>query len=195
MKAKLKIPASGFLAAWVFFTSCAGFAGVMDATLRAAGRQERLSAVGGQTLELRGRGIFRYLRMKLSAASFYTLPNARTTEEVLSPVPKRLSIRYMRKIPRDAIVQAAEKNLKNNPEVDYAKIRSRVEKLHALYREVDRGDEYELVYFKGKTFLYLNRQLQTVIEGDDFAKAYFSIWLSKYSINQRLRKELLGGKT
>ncbi len=193
LKLKLKIATAGFLAAGTLLLSGTGFSGVMDTTLRAGGRQESISALGEQTLELRGRGIFRYLRMKLSAASFYTLPSARTTEEVLGPVPKRLNIRYFRKIPKDAITQSAEKNLKNNPEVNYAKIEQRVKELHACYQVVDRGDEYELVYFQGKTSLYFNRQLKIVIDGDDFAKAYFGIWLSKYSINQKLRKELLGG--
>jgi len=37
------------------------------------------------------------------------------------------------------MVEAAEKNLKNNPEVDYPGIRDRVEKLHAHYVDLKRA--------------------------------------------------------
>ena len=162
-----------------------------DTVLRAA-PQESISSLSDQTLVLRGRGTFRYLGVKLYTASFYVSPAVRTWKEMLGDVPKRIVIDYLHDIPRDAMVQAAEKNLKNNPEIDHAKIKKRLQNLHSRYAAVNKGDEHSLVYFHGKTLLYLNQKLQAEVDGEDFASAYFSIWLSKYSISQRLRNALLG---
>ena len=49
-------------------------------------------------------------------------------------------------------------------------------------REMPRDEA--VAFFKGRPIVE--------IEGQDFARAYFGIWLSKYSINQKLRKSLLG---
>ena len=56
----------------------------------------------------------------------------------------------------------------------------------------ETGFVCRLVYSKGKTFLYYKGNLRAQIDGADFASAYFGIWLSEYSISQKLRKDLLG---
>ncbi len=164
------------------------WAGVLDASLRSSGRDNQIAALKQETLVLRGKGIFRYMGVRLYEAFLYVGAGV----EPLSETPRKLVIRYDRVIPKDAIIQAAEKNLKNNPEVHFLEIKDRVDRLHRAYVSVKKGDEYSLVYRSGKTVLFYNQKPLVEVQGADFAKAYFSIWLSKYSINQKLRKELIG---
>lgn len=155
---------------------------------------ERIGPIGAETLRLRGMGLFRYMGVKLYMAFFYTKPDVAEPDMSLGRHPMRLVFRYMHDIPRDALVKAAETNLQRNAEVDYPKIRERVERLHERYTDLKKGDECALVYANGKTIALFKNKPIIEIEGEDFARAYFGIWLSKYSINQKLRKNLLGEK-
>ena len=110
---------------FLFLAGGIAAAAMIPTTLSADGGV-RLSAPGEQTLVLRGRGLFRYMGVKLYTATLYTAAAIHTSEAALADTPKRLSIRYLRRIPKDAIVQAAEKNLKNYPEVNYAALQSRI---------------------------------------------------------------------
>lgn len=182
------LPAVALAAAVLLFSSGASAA---EPALSAAGLPH-LSEDRGATLKLRGTGVFRYLGVKLYAAFFYVAPDVIAPGETLGEKPMRLMLRYLHDIPKDAIVKAAETNLRNNPEVNYEAIRERVERLHARYSDLKKGDECALVYADGKTVAFFKERPIVEIEGQDFARAYFGIWLSKYSINQKLRKSLLG---
>ncbi len=171
---------------------------MMDFPVRAqeqvirAAPAEHIENQSPNTLKFAGQGTFRYLGFKLYTARLYLDPHVRDSRQALIDTPKHLTIRYLRDIPRKALVEAAEKNIRNNPSADYEALRDRVHRLHERYTDLKAGDVYHLSYSKGKTSLYYNGNLQVQIEGADFASAYFGIWLSEYSISQKLRKDLLG---
>jgi hypothetical protein len=153
---------------------------------------EQIKSQASDTLEFLGEGTFRYLGLKLYIARFYLDPQVRDSRQDLMDSPKRLVIRYFRGIPKKALIEAAEKNIQNNPSVDFASLRERIDRLHEGYTDLRPGDVYELTYFDGTTSLFYNGNLRAKIEGADFASAYFGIWLSEYSISQKLRMALLG---
>jgi hypothetical protein len=69
---------------------------------------------------------------------------------------------------------------------------SRLEQLHALYEDVEPGDRYALGYVPGRgTELSRNGAVLGTIEGADFARAYFSIWLGEAPIDDSLREQLM----
>ena len=152
--------------------------------------------ISGQNAPLRGNALFRYLGFRLYTVALYTVaPTAWKAELALGEVPKRLIIRYSRLIKKEQIIAAAEKNLKSNPKVSWERISPRVQQLNKYYENVKKGDEYTLTYIPGKgTSLELNGSQKTTIPGEDFARAYFGIWLSESSINERLRLQLLGSQ-
>lgn len=150
-------------------------------------------AAGPERLPLRGVSTYRYYGMKLFTAALYAPSAAQGTGGVLADVPKRLVIRYHRKIGKQHLVKAAEHNLKGLPETRLAALRERLERLNSSYQDVDRDDEYALVYVPGKgTTLERNGREVVTVEGQDLAQDYFGIWLSARSINDRLTHELLG---
>ncbi|MCG3177140.1 MAG: hypothetical protein MOGMAGMI_02107 [Candidatus Omnitrophica bacterium] len=144
-------------------------------------------------LPLRGVSTYRYYGMKLFTAALYAPMDASGAQGVLSDVPKRLVLRYHRKIGRQHLIKAAEHNLRGLPEQRLAAIRERLDRLNACYQDVDKGDEYALVYAPERgTTLERNGSPVITVPGQDFAREYFGIWLSARSISSDLTHDLLG---
>jgi hypothetical protein len=71
-------------------------------------------------------------------------------------------------------------------------LRDRLDRIDRAYQDVRPGDRYALTYVPGRgTELSYNGKPLTVIEGADFAAAYFSIWLGEKPIDDGLKNELL----
>ena len=148
---------------------------------------------GSYQLSLNGVGLARFLRtVKVYVGALY-LAAGTTADHVLDDVPKRLELSYFRSIEANAIVRAAEKNLADNvPPATIASLRPRIDSMHRLYEDVKPGDRYALTYLPGVgTELALNGRRKGIVEGADFAAAYFSIWLGPDPINHALKEGLL----
>ena len=152
--------------------------------------------IGGTPVPLRNAALLRYLKfIKAYVAALY-LPEGVTAEDVLSDVPKRLEINYLVSIKGPDFGKGAEPTLRlNQTPAELAKLRSRIDRINGIYRDVKPGDRYSLTYLPGRgTELALNGTPLTVIEGADFAAAYFGIWLGRESIDDRLKRDLLKGR-
>ncbi len=144
-------------------------------------------------IPLRGATLCRYWGFKVYTAAFYTDPSARTLEEILGPAPKRLVLYYNRSIDREDIVESAEHALRRNPDVDLAALRERLNRIYGWFEDVRKGDRFWLDYTPGEgSALYFNGRLKGLIEGEDFARAFYGIWLSDYSLDEDYRDRLLG---
>ena len=113
---------------------------------------------------------------------------------VLGRVPKRLEFRYSRKLRADQITEAAEEFLERNLSPDLiARLRPSIEALNRLYIDVGEGDRYALTYLPGEgTSLDLNGRRLGTVDGDEFAAAYYSIWLGDKPISSDFKAALLG---
>ena len=153
-------------------------------------------SIGGTQVPLRNAALLRYLKfIKAYVAGLY-LPDGIRSEAVLSDVPKRLEINYLVSIKGPDFGKGAEPTLQiNQTPAELAKLRSRIDRINSIYRDVKPGDRYALTYLPGRgTELALNGTPLTVIEGADFAAAYFGIWLGQNSIDDRLKRDLLKGR-
>jgi hypothetical protein len=113
--------------------------------------------------------------------------------QVLKDVPKRLEIAYLYKIPARLMAETANANLAGRLSTNqFAVLQPRINQLHAAYRDVVPGDRYALTYLPEKgTVLSLNGKEQCRIPGNDFAEAYFGVWLDEKAAAPSLRKKLL----
>ena len=151
---------------------------------------------GPLTLPLHNAALLRYLKfIKAYVAALY-LPEGVKPDKVLSDVPKRLELHYLVSIKGPDFGKGAEPTLRlNQTPAELANLRDRIDRINAIYRDVKPGDRYALTYLPGRgTELTLNGTPLTVIEGADFAAAYFGIWLGRNSINDDLKRELLKGR-
>lgn len=174
----------------IFFLLCTPV--VPAAELEGVSFAESFQA-GSTRMRLHGIGLARFLRtIKVYVAALY-VGGETTVEHVLDDVPKRLELSYFRSLEGSDIARAAEKNLADNvPSAMIAALRPRIDRMHRAYENVKPSDRYALTYLPGVgTELTLNGQRKTVIEGADFAAAYFSIWLGPDPINQMLKEGLL----
>jgi hypothetical protein len=150
-------------------------------------------AAGSDRLELRGAALLKYLFFDVYVAALY-LPEGVEAALALDDVPKRLEISYLMSIDGPDFGPAAEKILRRSfsPE-QLAPLRQRLEWLASKYRDIRPGDRYALTYLPGVgTELSLNGERIAVVEGSDFAQAYFAIWLGEKPIDRGFRERLLG---
>jgi hypothetical protein len=102
-------------------------------------------------------------------------------------------LHYHRTITRDQIVAATEKALSRIPAAEVDRVRGSFDHINALYEDVREGDRYELVFEPGEgTTLVFNGEEVDTIEGTEFARALFGIWLSDNALSEPLRDRLLG---
>jgi hypothetical protein len=153
---------------------------------------EDTHVAGQTTLVLHGAGVLRRFVWKGYVAALY-LEDGATPETVLSDTPKRLELEYFRSIKGPDFGEAADKVLaKNFPEEVIAPLRKRLDRINRFYRDVKPGDRYALTYLPRRgTELSYNGTPLVLIEGADFASAYFAIWLGRNPIDEPLKKQLL----
>lgn len=153
-------------------------------------------SIGNRQIPLRGAALLRWLSIfKVYVAALY-LPEMEVPQNVpAEDIPKRLEISYLVSIDGPDSGKGAEAILERNLSADdLARLRTRIGKLNAVYRDVKPGDRYALSYLpgKGKELSYNGRPLIT-IEGDDFAAAYFAIWLGSDPNDRDMRDQLVKG--
>ena len=67
-----------------------------------------------------------------------------------------------------------------------------IETLHQSYQDVKPGDRYALTYIPGEgTELAKNGVRLALVPGEEFAEAYFRIWLGESPLDRDLRDQLL----
>ncbi len=154
---------------------------------------ENARVVAGSPLPLKGVANLEFLKFDMYTGALYAPESVKTYQDVLGDVPKALVLHYHRNIKVEWMNTAAEKIIKKNTAVDYAKIEERVKQIGKAYQRVGKDDRYALVYEPGKgTSLYLNDQFIVQIPGEDFQRAYFGIWLSEHPAKTGFRDKLLG---
>ena len=116
-----------------------------------------------------------------------------TDEDLLSP-PLRLEFRYFREVPGDAFAKAADNFLQRNlDDAAYQALEARLAEFNSHYQDIDDGDSYTLTSRPDGTLqLALNNRQLTLQQGDDFARAYMTIWFGEQPYSRQLKRNLLG---
>lgn len=153
---------------------------------------ESTKEISGSPLPIHGVELLEYIKLDLYTAALYAPADMASSDTVLKNVPKSLVLHYHRAIKKEWMTQASRDRIKKNPVNDSAKLEDRLKQLDAAYQKVTKGDRYELRYEPDVgTSLILNGKLQATIQGEDFQKAFFGIWLSDVPLNKKLRDKLL----
>jgi hypothetical protein len=149
------------------------------------------TAVAGHTIPLRNAALLEFLGLDVYSAAVYVPDGAVAVDDVLDSQPKTLEIYYHRALGAEQINRATERALARNPTVDAVALAAQLEQLYAAARDVADGDRYRAHHVGGVVTLELNGEVTAVIEGDDFARAFFGIWLSEHALSDSLRDRLL----
>ena len=152
--------------------------------------------VQGQNLLLNGAGVREKLWIDLYAAGLYLDQKKSSAPAILDgEQPMMIKLHILSKlITSDKMVEAVTEGFEKATNGNTAPIQDEIDSIISFFREdIQKNDVFDLVYVPAKGVVaYKNGQEKGVVQGKDFKKALFGIWLSNRPADDSLRDELLG---
>lgn len=150
--------------------------------------------VSDYQLQLKGTALLRYLVFIEAYAGALYLPEDIIGDQALNDIPRHLVLDYRVGIQAKKFGEATTIKIKESVSNEvYSRLAPKVDQLNRLYRNVSPGDRYTLTYIPGKgTTLAYNTIPLGTIEGVEFSKALFSIWIGENPIDEGFRDKLFG---
>lgn len=151
-------------------------------------------SAGNRKLNIRGYAILNYMLVIRAYAGALYMENGIPASSVLGETTRVLELYYFHKISAEDFRVSTVEMIKRNTTVEgFGKISERLNTFNTLYRDVKPGDRYRAEYIPGRgTTLYLNGRPLGGVPGNDFSKAFFSIWIGRDPIDRKFRDKLLG---
>ncbi|MDT0293780.1 chalcone isomerase family protein [Mesonia ostreae] len=151
---------------------------------------------GEHTLSLNGAGTRSKLWIDLYVAGLYLKAESSNAKEIIEKdeaMAVKLQI-VSRLVSSSKMVSAVEEGFENSTHGDLAAIQTRIDQFISFFKEeIKKGDVFDITYQPGKGVIsYKNGIEKGVIEGMDFKKALFGIWLSKNPADDDLKENMLG---
>lgn len=145
-------------------------------------------------LHLKGTAMLRYLIFIDAYAGALYLPEEADGIQALDDIAKHLVLEYRVSISAQDFADATLKKIKEGvSDTVFQRILPQIEALNRLYKDVEPEDRYALTYIPGVgTQLALNTVPLGTIEGAEFARAMFGIWIGNNPIDKYFRDRLLG---
>jgi len=101
----------------------------------------------------------------------------------------------VRDVDRDDLEKAWDEGFEHNAKSQLGVLEERIAALKALMTDMKAGQRMHFVHQPGAgTRVAIDGTRKGVIEGDDFARALFAIWLGRHPPNADLKAGLLGGE-
>ena len=153
-------------------------------------------AAGGQNLALNGAGVRTKFFMDMYIGGLYLKQRQSDAEKIIAadePMALRLHI-ISSLITSEKMEAATREGFVNAAGSATAPLTDRIESFIAVFREkINKEDVYEFIYVPGAgTAISKNGKLKTTIQGIDFKKALFGIWLCAKPAQESLKAQMLG---
>jgi len=151
---------------------------------------------GQENLILNGGGLRTKWFMNIYAAGLYVKSKSGDAQQLIDadePMAiKIIAISDM--MTRDKLVAALLKGYKNYTGGNLAPLQERIDRFIQAHTGVIKPDDvYEYVYIPGKGInIYKNGSYKITLEGLDYKKATFGIWLGKKPALESLKQGMLG---
>lgn len=150
---------------------------------------------GGYTLLLNGAGMRKKLFIEAYVACLYVPEPDTDPERILTADEPQAVIMHITSemVTRERLTASLPKDLRRSTDNDLDSIQPQIDLLLAMFDgEVAPGDTFRLIYLPGDgTQVWHNDRLKGAIEGLDFKRALFGIWLSEKPTQESLKSELL----
>jgi hypothetical protein len=151
---------------------------------------------GGTTLALNGLGLRQatFLKINVYVAALYVAKTSSDAAALLAPsMPKELTLQFVRDVGVDDITKGWSEGFEKNAKAELAALKERITMLNGWMTDIKTGQRLTFVYTPGAGVqVDVNGTVKGTIKGDDFARAFFSIWLGDPP-NPELKAGLLGG--
>lgn len=144
-------------------------------------------------LELNGAGLLRKgFFFKIYVGALYVAETECVVTH-LDDLSKQIDIHYFHKTHKKHMLRVANKTLKKNLYTDeYETLLPKIQKLHNAFLHGRKGSVASIRHEPGVGLIYgFNNEPVITIPGDDFANAYFSIWLGERPSSQTIKEAML----
>jgi hypothetical protein len=154
--------------------------------------------VDGQPLTLNGMGVREatVFNVNVYVAGLYVEGGrSRNAADILNTAKrKRLVLHFVRDVERSEIQEAFSSGFRTSAGSSYSGMRDSINRLNRWVTDVGEGDVLMFTYVPGTGLeVVVNGRRKGTIEGDDFARVFFNIWLGSDPPNSGLKTGLLGG--
>jgi hypothetical protein len=152
---------------------------------------------GGTALVLNGLGLRQATAFKVNVyvAALYVAQTSTDANAILaSNTRKELILQFLRDVDGADLSKGWQEGFDNNAKAQLPALKERIEKLKGWMADMKTGQRLTFVAKPGAGIeVNVNGTVKGTIEGDDFAKAFLSIWLGATPPNPSLKAGLLGG--
>lgn len=152
----------------------------------------------GESLSLRGLSTFRYWGLRVYTGALYAPLAAKTRDSVRGEVRKKLILCYHRSLRPDQFREKSQEVLEETPGLDLKTLEPFLSTINNSYVAVQEGDRYAIIYYPSSSTMKLifneREPALATIQSAEFARAYFGIWISEYSVGEDFTAEIFGEK-
>ena len=152
--------------------------------------------VGGQTLSFNGAGLREKYFLDLYVGALYvttksnngvTLSNSDESMAITLDIVSGL-------ISSEKMISAVDEGFKKSTNNNTAPLEAKIKEFKDSFKdEIVKGDHFVIAYIKGKgTEIHKNGKKIKTIEGLDFKKPLFAIWLGEKCADEDLKEGMLG---
>jgi hypothetical protein len=150
---------------------------------------------GGQDLVFNGGGKRVKFMMKVYVTGLYLKQKSSDAAKIIAadePMSVRLQITSGLVTPdkmKSAVMEGFEKSTNGN----IAPIKAKIDSFMNIFKEQKKGDAYDFSYVPGKGLeVFKNGAMSSTIEGLEFKKALYGIWLGDKPAQDDLKAKMLG---
>ncbi len=156
------------------------------------------ATVGGKKLVLNGLGIREatFLQVDVYVAALYVEHKSKSGNALINPQQtKKLVLHFVRDVDKDDIVDAYNESFKKAAGGKFKAMKPKLKKLLGWMSDIKEGQNQTYDYIPGTgVVVKVKGKTMGTIAGDDFARAFFKIWLGPNPPNSGLKTGLLGGE-
>lgn len=150
----------------------------------------------GQTLNLNGAGVREKLWIDLYAGGLYLAKKSSDASAIVSAnEPMSIKLHIVSKlITSEKMMDAVNEGFQNSTGGNTKPLSAEIKKFQGFFmEEIKKNDVFDIVYIPAKGVVaYKNDKELGTIDGMDFKKALFGIWLSNRPADDDLKEAMLG---
>ncbi len=151
---------------------------------------------GDTNLILNGAGLRKKLWIKVYAGGLYLKAKEKNQNKIINadePMAIRMEFIY-NGVSAEKLIDAWNEGFENATKDNIAPIKKEIDTFNSYFKEeAKKGDTYEIIYIPNKgTTLLINGKEAGTIEGLEFKKALFGIWLCDKPADEDLKEGMLG---
>lgn len=171
--------------------------GLLSAQTRVAGVSlPNSETFQGQSLKLNGAGVREKLWIDLYAGGLYLSSKSSDADAIIGAnEPMAIKLHIVSKlISSEKMIDAVNEGFENSMNGNTKPLAAKIEKFKSFFmEEIKKNDVFDIVYLPAKGVVaYKNDKELGTIEGMDFKKALFGIWLSNKPADDDLKEAMLG---